>query len=110
MLSELLQMCVVKSGIRAGQLNRGQVGITRVYGNDSDALLDQDYFFPSMKVAKIKICSDFVDTKNGKQAYISTINFSLDADSYEKVSGKDNFITLQEHGFRASENGFNQGK
>ena len=63
MLSDILKMCVASSGIKAGWMEGKKQGITRVYGNDADAMQDEDYFFPSMKVASIKLCNDYIDTR-----------------------------------------------
>ena len=43
-----------------------------------------------MKVARVKVCTEFNNDKPDMVEYLSLIQFSLDANNYEKVSGRDN--------------------
>ena len=52
-----------------------------------------------MQLARVKVCYDWARMDDGKlNQYIASMQFSLDADNYEKVSGADNYTSLYEHG------------
>ena len=90
MLKDILNMCVTTSSIKVGWMAGDQRGFTRIFTNDADSMQNKDYFFPSMKVARVKVCTEFNNDKPDMVEYLSLIQFSLDANNYEKVSGRDN--------------------
>ena len=56
-----------------------------------------------MHVVKVKICYDNMQYEaspgtSTSVKYITSIQFHLDADEYEKVTTKDNYLRLNEHG------------
>ena len=56
-----------------------------------------------MHVVRVKICYDIIPYEVSPGSfeeikYITSLRFHLDADEYEKVTTKDNYLILSEHG------------
>ena len=73
MLKDILNMCVTRSSRKIGWMAGEQKGFTRIFSNDEDTMQDKDYFFPSMKVANIRVCTDYTLEYGTYVEFISTI-------------------------------------
>lgn len=102
-LGRILDFCI-KPTQTFGVSRLGQDGYFMRFPKDDQRYMQQNlYFFPTMEIAFINVCFRKHPKRDRNENYdrqeiISNIWFELEDDTYEKVSGWQNYAELPTHG------------